>query len=83
MCHNTMTYLTDRITVDERLGNGKPTIRGMGIAVATVLKHLFAGDSREEILTNHSVLEPEDINACTEFAMNVVNHSLTVRRLAA
>ena len=34
---------------------------------------LFAGDSREEILANHSVLEPEDIDAYMEFSMNVVN----------
>ena len=78
-----MTHLTDRITVDERLCNGKPTIRGMGITVATVLEYLFAGDSKEEILANHSVLEPEDIDACMKFAVSVVNHSLTVRRLAA
>ncbi len=68
-----MTYLTNRITVDERLCNGKPTIRGMGITVATVLGYLFAGDSKEEILANHSGLEPEDIDACMEFAMNAVN----------
>lgn len=55
----------------------------MGITVATVLEYLFAGDSEEEILANHSVLEPEDIDACMEFTMNVVNHSLTVRRLVA
>jgi len=73
-----MTYLTARITVDERLCNGKPTIRGMGITVATVLEYLFAGDSKEEILANHSVLEAEDIDACMEFTMSVVNHSLTV-----
>lgn len=68
-----MTYLTSRITVDERLCNGKPTIRGMGITVATVLEHLFAGDSKEDILANYSVLEPEDIDACKYFAMNVVD----------
>ena len=66
--HNTMTYLTDRITVDERLCNGKPTIRGMGITVATILEYLFGGDSKEEILANHSILEAEDIDACMAFA---------------
>lgn len=62
-----MTYITDRITINERLCNGKPTIRGMGITVATVLEYLFAGDSKEEILANYSVLEPEDIETCMEF----------------
>ncbi len=78
-----MTYITDRITVDERLCNRRQTIRGMGITVATVLEYLFAGDSKEEILANYAVLEPDDIDACMEFAMSVVNHSLTVRPLAA
>lgn len=62
-----MTYLTDRITVDERLYNGKPTIRGIGITVATILEYLFAGDSKEEILANHSILEAEDIGVCLYF----------------
>ena len=62
-----MTYLTDRLTVDERLCNGKATIWGMGITVATILEYLFAGDLKEEILANHSILEPEDIDACLYF----------------
>lgn len=28
-----MEYLTDRITIDEKICNGKPTIRGKRIAV--------------------------------------------------
>ncbi|WP_421825717.1 DUF433 domain-containing protein [Larkinella sp.] len=78
-----MTYLSDRITTDEKLCNGKPTIRGMGITVATVLEFLLAGDTKEEILANYSILESEDIDACIEFTLNMVNHNLTVRRLAA
>lgn len=78
-----MTYLSSRITIDERICNGKPTIRGMGITVSTILEYLLAGDSRDEILDNYSILEPEDIDACIEFAMNVINHRLTVHKLAA
>lgn len=78
-----MTYLSDRITINEQICNGKPTIRGMGITVATVLEYLLAGDTKEEILANYSILEPEDIDACIEFTLNMVNHNLTVQRLAA
>ena len=78
-----MTYLSNRITIDERVCNGRPTVRGMGITVATVLEFLLAGDSREEILDNYSVLEPEDIDACIEYALTVLNHQLTVRPVVA
>jgi uncharacterized protein (DUF433 family) len=45
-----LRYIADRITVDENLCNGKPTIRGKRITVQTVLEFLGAGESSEEIL---------------------------------
>ncbi len=44
-----MTYLKDRITIDEGLCNGKPTIRGLRITVQTIMEFLTAGDTKEEI----------------------------------
>ena len=44
------TYVANRIAVDERMCNGRPTVRGMAIPVKTVLEFLFAGESQEEIL---------------------------------
>ena len=78
-----MNYLANRIAVDERICNGRPTVRGMGITVATVLEYLLVGDSKEEILENYSVLEPADIDACIEFALNTMNHRITVRPVRA
>lgn len=62
-----MIYLTDRITIDEGLCNGKPTIRGIRVTVQTILQFLKAGDTREDILHQYPMLEAEDIDACLKF----------------
>jgi uncharacterized protein (DUF433 family) len=62
-----MEYLTERITIDENLCNGKPTIRGKRITVQTILEFLSVGESEEEILRQYPSLEVEDIKACLEF----------------
>jgi len=54
----------NRITIDPAVCNGKPTIRGLRITVQTVLEYLGAGESREEILRQFPMLEPDDIAAC-------------------
>ncbi len=65
-----MKYITDRITIDDKLCNGKPTIRGKRITVQTVLEFLQASESNKEILRQYLSLEPEDIDACLKFAVN-------------
>lgn len=45
-----METLIDRITVDNTVCNGKPTIRGKRIAVQTILEFLGVGDTRDETL---------------------------------
>lgn len=67
-----MKYLTERITTDPDLCGGRPTIRGMRITVQTVLEYLAAGDSKEEILAGYPWLEPEDIDACLDFAAKML-----------
>lgn len=62
-----MEYLTERITIDENLCNGKPTIRGKRITVQTILEFLSVGETEEEILRQYPSLEVEDIKACLEF----------------
>lgn len=68
-----MKYLTERITIDPDLCGGRPTIRGMRITVQTVLEYLAAGDSKEEILENYPWLEAEDIDACLQFAVKMLD----------
>jgi uncharacterized protein (DUF433 family) len=62
-----MAYMADRITVDERICNGRLTIWGLAITVKTVLEVLFAGESREEVLHQYPDLTNEDLDACLQF----------------
>jgi uncharacterized protein (DUF433 family) len=65
-----MQVVSDRITIDEKICNGKPTIRGKRITVQTILEFLSAGESVEEILNQYPTLEREDISACLEFTFS-------------
>jgi uncharacterized protein (DUF433 family) len=78
-----MIYIADRITVDERICNGKPTIRGLAITVKTILEFLFAGETREEILYQYPDLTNADIDACLQFALAMTDHKHMVYPLAA
>lgn len=75
-----MENLRDRITIDEKICNGKPTIRGKRITVNTILEFLSAGDSSEEILRQYPSLEREDINACLQFAAHLMNNNYMIFR---
>lgn len=76
-------YLTDRITLDENICNGKPTIRGLRITVQTILEFLSAGDTKEDILYQYPDLEPEDIDACLKYASMLLGNKYTLKMFAA
>ena len=77
-----MNYISDRITIDEKICGGKPTIRGKRITVQTVLEFLSAGEAIEEILDQYPVLEREDIKACLEFAAGLLNRNYVIKLVA-
>lgn len=77
-----MTYIAERITIDEKICNGKPTIRGKRIAVQTILEFLSAGESVEEILRQYPSLEREDITACLEFASALMDRNYIIKSFA-
>lgn len=60
--------LLERVTVDPVIFGGKPTIRGMRIAVEHVLGMMAAGDSPERLLQEYPFLEEADIRACLAYA---------------
>ncbi|MCU0389378.1 MAG: DUF433 domain-containing protein [Chitinophagaceae bacterium] len=70
-----MQSLLNRITVLPDLCNGKPTIRGKRITVHTVLGHLAAGDSTEDIIEMYPFLEKDDIKAALEYASILADRS--------
>ena len=63
-----------RVTVDPEQCGGRPCIRGLRIRVKDVLDLLAADASREEILRDYPLLEPEDITAALEFAARQSDH---------
>lgn len=77
-----MEYITDRITIDEKVCNGKPTIRGKRITVHTILEFLGAGETKEEILKQYPSLVLEDIDACLKFASELMNRNYTIVKVA-
>jgi len=77
-----MEYIADRITIDEKLCNGKPTIRGKRITVQTILEFLGAGETKEEILNQYPSLVLEDIDACIKFASDLMNRNFTIKTVA-
>ena len=58
----------ERITVDPAQMGGVPCVRHLRIPVATVLRSLAGGLSRDEILEEYPDLEWEDIRECLRFA---------------
>jgi uncharacterized protein (DUF433 family) len=77
-----METLIDRITIDEKICNGKPTIRGKRITVQTILEFLSAGEKEEEILKQFPSLEPDDIKACLRFASELMGNHFIIKDLS-
>ena len=74
-----MKYTSDRITINDKICNGKPIIRGKRITVQTILEFLSAGESEKEILKQYPSLESDDIKACLHFAAELMNRSFVIK----
>ena len=67
--------MSERITLNPDICNGKPVIRGTRITVQTVLEFLAAGDSVDDVLEEYSGLTREDVQACLDYASRLMaNH---------
>ncbi len=63
-----------RVTFDPERCGGRPCVRSLRIRVKDVLDLLAAGATREEILEDHPLLDPEDITAALECAARQSDH---------
>ena len=68
----------ERITFNPKQCGGRPCIRGMRIRVKDVLDLLTARVPESEILADYPDLEPEDIQACIEYAAAQIDHPVLV-----
>ena len=68
MILNFAMSLLDRITIEANICHGKPVVRGLRYTVESLLEHISAGDSFEDLLKEFPDLQREDILACLEFA---------------
>jgi|UniRef100_UPI003784660C uncharacterized protein (DUF433 family) len=71
-----MSEFQDRITINSAQCGGRPCIRGMRIRVKDVLDLLAARVPESEILEDYPYLEPEDIQACLDFAAAESDHPI-------
>ena len=64
--------LTSRITTDELICHGKPTIRGLRYPVENMLELMATGITIDELVKDYPELEKEDLYACLEYAAKLV-----------
>ena len=75
-----MADLTSRITINSEQCGGRPCIRGMRVRVSDVLDLLAAGLMSHEVLQELPYLEPEDLQACLQYAAREINHPVLLSR---
>lgn len=59
--------MLDRIQIDPRICQGKPTVRGLRFTVDFVLKLLGDGYSAEDIVREYPELELEDVYQAAKY----------------
>lgn len=65
--------MTAHITIDPNVCHGKPTVRGSRLLVTTILELLAGGATWAELIEEYPGLEPDDIRACLEYAVQLAH----------
>ena len=73
----------ERITINNEICNGKPTIRNMRFTITQLLELLASGMKTDEILDDYDFLEEEDIKAALVYAAKLSNPQSVVPIVAA
>lgn len=63
--------INEWIEVHSGIMGGKPVIKGTRLDVETVISHLLAGDTEDDILSAFPSLTSESIRACRDFGMKM------------
>ena len=63
--------IISRITLNQEVCKGKPTIRNMRFTVTQMLELVASGMTFEEILEDYSFIERDDILACMLYASRI------------
>jgi uncharacterized protein (DUF433 family) len=61
-----------RITWNDAILAGKPTIRGLRISVEHVVRALSNGVPERELLADYPDLEPDDLRACLAYCADMI-----------
>ena len=77
-----MEDLISRITIDQNICHGKPTIRGLRYPVENMLELMAAGMTTDELLEDYPDLEKEDFLACLQYAAKLA-HVKSIYRTAS
>jgi uncharacterized protein (DUF433 family) len=70
----------ERITVNPKVCNGKPVIRGTRIMVKNILGMFAGGYTIEKILGSYPELKQEDVLAALEYATQVIDEEKVILR---
>ena len=67
-----MESLLSRITINQDICHGKPSIRNMRYPVELILDLLASGMTSLEIIEDYPAIVDEDIRACLAFASRLI-----------
>jgi len=77
------TNLLSRISIDQNICFGKPSIRGHRIWVSLILDCLASGATIEEIIQQYPTIEREDILACIAYGAELIDNNSEPQHLAS
>lgn len=68
--------LSRHIVADPSVMGGKPVIRGTRISVESILEKVAAGESMEQILSEHPYVSAEQVRAALAYATQVFKNDV-------
>jgi uncharacterized protein (DUF433 family) len=74
--------MSERISINPDICNGRPVVSGTRVAAQTVLEFLAAGDSIEDVLEEYPSLTRADVQACLGYASRLMGNHFSVVQTA-